>query len=147
MVRSSALTARVAAILDSSRTRLRAGAGARATVVLSALCLVALLAACQHASAQSYSVVDGITAPVATYRVQPEYSEQARRAKWSGAVSISIIVDTQGRPTNLRVIKALGMGLDEMALEAVQKWKFKPGIKDGKPVPVQAMIEVDFRLL
>jgi len=147
MVRSSALTARVAAILDSSRTRLRAGAGARATVVLSALCLVALLAACQHANAQIYSVGDGITAPIATYRVQPEYSEQARRAKWSGVVTVSIIVDTQGRPTNVRVIKALGMGLDEMALEAVQKWKFKPGVKDGKPVPVQAVIEVDFRLL
>jgi periplasmic protein TonB len=47
----------------------------------------------------------------------------------------------------LRVIRPLGLGLDQKAIEAVQKWKFKPGMKDGRAVPVQATIEVNFRLL
>jgi TonB family protein len=147
MVRPSALTARVAAILDSSRTRVRAGVRARATVGLAAACLVALLAVCQHAKAQVYRVSPGVTSPVALVRVQPSYSEAARKAKWQGTVTVSLIVDAQGRPQDVRVVKALGFGLDEMAVEAVQKWTFKPGEKDGKPVPVEATIEINFRLL
>ena len=147
MVRRSALTARIAAILDPSRTRVRAGGRARALVVVSAVCLVALLAVCQHAKAQVYRVEEGVTSPVVTYRAQPRYSEEARKAKWQGAVTVSLVVDSHGRPQNVRIIKSLGMGLDEMAIEAVQKWKFKPGLKNGKPVPVQATIEINFRLL
>jgi TonB family protein len=81
------------------------------------------------------------------FRPEPEYSEEARKAKWSGAVTISLVVDVNGMPKDIQVIKALGMGLDQKAIEAVQKWRFRPGTKDGKPVPVQAVIEVNFRLL
>jgi len=56
-------------------------------------------------------------------------------------------VDDQGRPQNLKVLRSLGLGLDQKAIEAVEKWRFKPGMKDGKPVPVMATIEVNFRLL
>jgi TonB family protein len=147
MVRNSALTSRIAAILDSSRTRMRAGGRARAAVVASAVCLVAILAVCQSANAQVYRVEKGVTAPVVTYQIEPSYSEAARKAKWQGAVVVSLTVDSKGRPQNVHVVKALGMGLDEMAIEAVQKWKFKPGSKNGKAVPVQATVEVDFRLL
>jgi protein TonB len=89
----------------------------------------------------------GITAPVPIYRVEPSYSEEARKAKWQGAVTVSLVVDSHGRPQNVRVIRPLGLGLDEMAVEAVQRWKFKPGSKNGKAVPVQAVIEVNFKLI
>ena len=60
---------------------------------------------------------------------------------------LSLIVDDQGRPQNLKIVRALGFDLDQRAVEAVEKWKFKPGMKDGKPVSVMATIEVSFRLL
>jgi len=79
--------------------------------------------------------------------VDPEYSEEARKAKYSGTVLIQLIVDPDGKARNIKVVRSLGLGLDEKAMEAVAKWKFKPGVKNGSPVPVIATIEVNFRLL
>ena len=62
-------------------------------------------------------------------------------------VALALVVDEQGRPQNLRVVRSLGLGLDQKAIEAVEKWRFKPGMKDGKPVAVQATIAVSFHLL
>jgi periplasmic protein TonB len=62
-------------------------------------------------------------------------------------VVIEVVVDASGKPRDLKVIRSLGLGLDEKAMEAVERWKFRPGYKDGKPVPVRASIEVNFRLL
>jgi protein TonB len=62
-------------------------------------------------------------------------------------VVLSVIIDASGKPTNLKVLRALGLGLDEKAIEAVQKWRFRPGTKEGKAVAVYATIEVNFRLL
>jgi len=95
----------------------------------------------------AYRPGGGVTTPVPIVRPEPEYSEEARKAKWSGSVQIKLVVDANGMPQQIEVIKALGLGLDQKAIEAVQKWRFKPGTKDGKPVPVQAIIEVNFRLL
>jgi TonB family protein len=81
------------------------------------------------------------------FKVDPEYSEEARKAKYSGTVLISLIVDANGKAQNIRVVRSLGLGLDEKAMEAVAKWKFKPGMKGGQAVAVQATIEVNFRLL
>jgi TonB family protein len=67
--------------------------------------------------------------------------------KLSGSVLLSIIVDTEGHARDIHVAKSLGMGLDEKAMEAVEKWRFKPGMRNGQPVNVQATIEVNFRLL
>jgi TonB family protein len=89
----------------------------------------------------------GVSAPVAIFRVDPEYSEEARKAKYSGTAVLSIVVDTEGRARDIRVVKSLGMGLDEKAIQAVEKWKFTPAMKDGRPVNVRTFIEVDFRLL
>jgi TonB family protein len=94
-----------------------------------------------------YSVGNGITAPSVLSRVDPEYSEEARKAKYSGSVMLSIVVNADGRADNIKVIKSLGMGLDEKAIEAVERWRFRPGTKDGVPVRVRAQIEVNFRLL
>ncbi len=89
----------------------------------------------------------GVTAPVVVYRIEPEYSEEARKAKYMGTVILYIEVNERGLPQNPRVTRALGMGLDEKAIEAVMKWRFQPGRRDGKPVTVAAQVEVNFRLL
>ena len=81
------------------------------------------------------------------FKIEPEYSEEARKAKFQGSVLLSIIVDASGKPRDVRVIRTCGLGLDEKAVEAVMKWRFRPGLKDGKAVPVAATVEVNFRLL
>ena len=94
-----------------------------------------------------YKIGGGVSAPVPIYKPEPEYSEEARKAKWQGAVLLAIVVDENGVPQDVKVVRSLGLGLDQKAIEAVQKWRFKPGQKDGKAVPVSANIEVNFRLL
>ncbi len=94
-----------------------------------------------------FRVGGGVSSPIPIYKPDPEYSEEARKAKYSGVVVLSVIIDTEGRARNIKVVKSLGMGLDEKAMEAVAKWKFKPGMKGGAPVNVTANIEVNFRLL
>lgn len=94
-----------------------------------------------------YTVGNGVSAPKLVSKVEPEYSEEARKAKYSGSVLLSIIVNTDGKAEEIRVVKSLGMGLDEKAVEAVQKWRFKPGRNKGVPVKVRAQVEVNFRLL
>lgn len=94
-----------------------------------------------------YQIGGGVSAPVPIFQPEAEFSDEARRAKYQGVCLISLIVDAQGNPQNPRVLRALGMGLDEKALEAVRKYKFKPAMKDGRtPVPVMITIEVNFRL-
>jgi TonB family protein len=95
----------------------------------------------------AYKIGGGVSAPVPVFRPEPEYSEEARKAKWQGAVLLQLVVDENGVPQDIKVVRSLGLGLDQKAIEAVQKWRFKPGLKDGKPVPVSANIEVNFRLL
>jgi protein TonB len=94
-----------------------------------------------------FRVGGGISAPVPVVWPEAEFSDEARRAKYQGVCLVSLIVDAQGNPQNPRVVRPLGMGLDEKALEAVKKYKFKPALKDGRtPVPVMITIEVNFRL-
>jgi TonB family protein len=89
----------------------------------------------------------GVTAPVLVFKKEPEYSEEARKAKYQGTVVLYVEVTPDGKAANMRVLRSLGLGLDEKAMEAVRQWKFKPGLKDGKAVTVAATIEVNFRLL
>jgi TonB family protein len=95
----------------------------------------------------AYKIGGGVSAPSVLFKVEPEYSEEARKAKFQGTVVLFIVVDEKGNPRDLKVIRPLGLGLDQKAIEAVEKWKFRPGMKDGHAVPVQATIEVNFRLL
>jgi TonB family protein len=94
-----------------------------------------------------FRVGGGVTAPTLLAKVEPEYSEEARRAKYQGTVVLYVEVAPDGKAHNLKVIRSLGLGLDEKAIEAVNKWRFRPGYKDGKAVTVAATIEVNFRLL
>jgi TonB family protein len=87
------------------------------------------------------------TAPVVLFQVEPEFSEDARKAKLQGVVMLYGEVDTNGRLRNIRVTRGLGLGLEEKAIEAVKHWRFRPGTRNGKPVVAPASIEVNFHLL
>ena len=88
----------------------------------------------------------GVSAPQVIFQVDPEFSEEARKAKFSGDLYVSVIVDEQGRPTHVRVVRAIGMGLDEKAIEAVKQYKFKPAMLHGKPVKVAVDVNVRFQI-
>src|SRR5947209_15640814 len=77
-----------------------------------------------------FRVGGGVTAPSLLSKVEPEYSEEARRAKYQGTVVLYVEVYPDGKAHNLKVLRSLGLGLDEKAIEAVNKWRFRPGYKD-----------------
>jgi len=81
------------------------------------------------------------------WKVEPEYSDEARRAKIQGTVLLYLEVDSEGRPCNISVRQSLGLGLDDRAIEAVKRWKFRPGRQNGKAIATAAIVEVNFRLL
>jgi TonB family protein len=89
----------------------------------------------------------GVVMPVPIKKVDPEFSEEARKAHAMGTVIVYCEVGPDGKPHNIRVTQSFGMGLDEEALKAVAQWLFRPGTKDGKPVTVAASIVVAFHLL
>jgi periplasmic protein TonB len=93
-----------------------------------------------------FRVGGGVSAPKELYAPEPEYSEEARKAKYQGTCVLYVIVGADGRPRDLRVARSLGLGLDEKAIDAVKTWKFEPAMKDGKPVAVAISVEVEFRL-
>src|SRR5579863_1507718 len=93
-----------------------------------------------------FHVGGGVSPPRQIFAPEPEFSEEARKAKYQGVCTLGLIVGTDGRPSNIRVLSSLGMGLDEKAIEAVKNWKFEPAMKDGHPVRVEIAVEVDFHL-
>jgi TonB family protein len=94
----------------------------------------------------TYIPGNGIRPPRALYDPEPDYSEEARKVKLQGSVVLSLVVDATGHPRNVKIARSLGMGLDEKAIEAVEKWKFAPGMKDGYPVATRVEVEVNFHL-
>jgi periplasmic protein TonB len=93
-----------------------------------------------------YHIGNGVSAPQLIHSVDPEFSDEARRAKYQGVCLVSLIVDAQGHPQNIHIVRRLGMGLDEKAEEAVRQYLFKPAYFQGKAVPVQISVEVNFRI-
>lgn len=85
--------------------------------------------------------------PRLVYKIEPEYPDEARKSRFEGTVVLNVEIDATGRPHILKVVRALGLGLDERAVEAVQKWRFTPAIAAGKPTPAAVIVEVSFRLL
>jgi TonB family protein len=77
---------------------------------------------------------------------QPEYPEEARKAKKQGTVVLSVVIGSDGTVGDVSVTRSLGSGFDEKAVEAVKKWEFEPASKDGRPVAVRVDIQLDFRL-
>lgn len=93
-----------------------------------------------------FRVGGAITAPRLISGPPAEYGEEARQAKYQGTCILGVIVGSDGRPRHISVVRSIGKGLDQKAIEAVQKWEFQPGTKDGKPVAVHVDIEVKFQL-
>jgi TonB family protein len=93
-----------------------------------------------------FRVGGGVSAPRVLSSPSPDYSEEARKNKYQGVVVLMLIVDSNGKPRDVRVARSLGMGLDQKAIEAVRTWRFSPAMKDGSPVAVQMAVEVNFRL-
>jgi TonB family protein len=88
-----------------------------------------------------------VAAPHLQSKVEPQYSEEARQNKLQGSILLSLVVDATGAPTQIAVLRPLGMGLDEKAIEAISQWRFTPGQKNGSPVPVFSQVEMSFHLL
>ncbi|MBS1851270.1 MAG: energy transducer TonB [Acidobacteria bacterium] len=93
-----------------------------------------------------YRVGGGVSAPRPIFDPDPEYSEEARKSKYQGTVLLWTVVGPDGLTRDIRIVRSLGMGLDEKAIAAVRTWRFAPAMKDGHPVAVQVSIEVNFRL-
>ncbi len=93
-----------------------------------------------------YKVGGGVSAPRTIFSPDPQYSDEARKAKYQGTVVLWMVVTPDGRARDIKVARSLGMGLDEKAIEAVRTWKFEPAMKDGHAVAVQINVEVNFRL-
>jgi periplasmic protein TonB len=87
-----------------------------------------------------------VKAPVAINRIDPTYTEIARKARIEGFVIIEAIIDTNGNVTDVRILKTLPLGLGDAAMDAVRRWKFKPGTLNGQPVPVIYDLTVNFRM-
>jgi protein TonB len=88
----------------------------------------------------------GVSSPELIYKVDPEFSEEARKAKFMGIVLVNLIVDQNGQPQNVHVLRGVGMGLDEKAVEAVKQYRFKAAREAGKPVAVELNVEVNFQI-
>jgi len=145
MVRQPALTSRIAAILDTARTRTAASIGARIGVVLAVVALLVPLSAFQNRPIY-HAGVDGVMAPSIITKVNPSYTPEAKAAKIQGTVTLTMVVDTLGRADDIQVTKSLDPALDASAVGAVSQWLFKPGTKDGQPVDVAVTIEINFKL-
>lgn len=88
----------------------------------------------------------GVTVPQVIFNPEPSFSDEARKSKSQGIVMLWVVVGKDGHPYNIRVGQSLGMGLDEKAIEAVNRWRFRPGTLNGQPVATQIAVEVDFHL-
>jgi TonB family protein len=95
---------------------------------------------------RTYDLGRDITPPIPIYNPDPPYSEQARKAKYSGTVSLLITIDAQGNVADAQVVKPAGYGLDENAMETVRTWRFKPATRDGVPVQVRTSVQVSFKI-
>jgi len=84
--------------------------------------------------------------PTLIQKTNPEYSKEALDAKLEGSVTLSGVIGSDGRPSEIKVLKGLGKGLDEKAIECFQNWRFSPAIRDGQPIPVSTKALVTFRL-
>jgi len=93
-----------------------------------------------------FRVGGGVNPPTILSRVEPQYSEEARKARYQGTVVLEAIVRRDGTVDIQRVVRSLGFGLDENAIQALRQWRFRPGTRNGVPVDVSLNIEVNFNL-
>lgn len=144
---SAPLERRMRSILDATAERGAISRRCAGAVALACLAIAMPLAALQQDD-KVYSTKDdkSVTLPKLLHKVEPVYTEQAREAKISGPVKMSLIVEKEGVASNLKILESLDPGLDANAMAAVRQWRFQPATKDARPVRVQATIIVNFRL-
>ncbi len=124
----------------------------RARRIAAALLVVAgaLWTACDNSPTEPcpgpMAVSGNVTPPVKIYTPQPQYTEEARRARIQGVVILQTIIDCRGDVTEVTVLKGLPMGLTESAVAAVSQWRFEPARVDGRPISVYYNLTVNFRL-
>jgi periplasmic protein TonB len=100
----------------------------------------------QPHSPRTYIVADHPSALVLVYRVEPDYSDEARKAGLQGTVALRLAVDTNGLPANIQIVRGVRLGLDGKAVEAVKQWKFRTAYRNGQSISVETAVEVEFRL-
>jgi TonB family protein len=140
------LERRLTALFDSKIDRSALSRRAAAAVTLGAI-LVAVPATLLRAQDDKvYKVADGVEPPRLLKKIDPEYTQKARDAKISGTCVLEVVVGADGKARDMKVKRSLDAGLDEKAIEAVERWEFAPGRLGGKPVAVSATIEINFKL-
>lgn len=140
---------RLRAVLDEETNRRELGRAGAIALAASVVAVLLPMAAAQQGNpgGQVYRIGDDVSAPVLLHKVEPQYTEEAKDAKLEGTLLMAVEIDEEGIVRYMKVLRPLGLGLTEKAIEAVGQWRFKPGLKGGKPVRVQANIEINFRLL
>jgi TonB family protein len=93
-----------------------------------------------------FRVGNGVSPPRPIYKPDPDFSESARQVKFQGTSTLSLVVNQNGVPTNIRIVQPLGSGLDAKAVQAVKEWRFDPAHKEDRPVAAQIMVEILFHL-
>jgi TonB family protein len=152
MTTQTNLKSRIARLLDGSiarstsrRNLIRTTAGF--ALVLAGFATIGLRSSnAQAAPGHIYTMADGVNSPRVLYKEDPQYTEQARADKVEGFVHLNVVIGTDGLAHDVSVVKSIGAGLDEKAIEAITKWRFQPGTLKGEPVAVRASIDVNFRL-
>lgn len=146
MIRKPELEARVRSILDPSRPRTSAGIALRCVIAFAAIALL-LPVAVTKGQGQVFKIGKDVSAPSIIYKVEPQYTPEAKDAKIEGTVMLQVVISAAGTAENFHVSRSLDPGLDANAITAVSQWRFKPAMKDGAPVAVYATIEITFHLL
>ena len=93
-----------------------------------------------------FVIGQGSSPPKASFAPEPSFSQEARRAKYQGVVTLLVVVDTSGNARDIRIVSPLGFGLDRRAVETVSRWQFEPAKKNDQPIAVEVLLEVDFHL-
>ncbi len=147
MTTQSNLKSRIVRLLDGTAVRRtsRAALAGVATAFAGILLIVALLSPVR--AEEVHQMGDGVSQPSVIYKVDPQYTEDARRDKISGPVTLSLVVGADGLAHDISVIQPLDPGLDVNAAEALEQWRFAPGLFNGQAVAVRATIVVNFKLL
>lgn len=148
MLTTATLKSRIARVLDTTMPRATSPAALFRTGLVCAVLMSAtgLLSPVRAQDDGVYRVGGDVTAPSVLQKVEPQYTSAAHEANYEGAVLLGVVIGPDGLAHDVRVVKSLGMGLDEKAVDAVLQWRFKPGEKAGVPVSVRAQIEIKFRL-
>jgi TonB family protein len=137
---SSTLRERLARLFERRET-----AGSTRRTVIAIPLLLVLMTTVSFAE-KIYKVGPGIVPPKVLEKSEPQYTDEAKAAKIQGTVGLAVIVAVDQRAHDIELTKSLDPGLDASAIRAIQTWRFQPGTKNGKPVPVRAKIGVNFRL-